>query len=197
MLYPGSARPVVLVVDDDAALRVALRRALVIAGFDVVLAAAGEEALALVEDGAPGAVVLDLGLPDIDGVEVAQRLREDGHDVPICMLSARSQVAERVAGLEAGADDYVVKPFAVDELAARLRALLRRRGVPCASPVRAGDVAVDPVRHVVRRGERELTLTPREFTLLDVLVRHSGQVLSRDQLLQLVWGYPVDVDTNV
>ena len=197
LLYPGSARPVVLVVDDDAALRVALRRALVIAGFDVLLAAAGEEALALVEDSAPGAVVLDLGLPDIDGVEVAQRLREDGHDVPICMLSARSQVAERVAGLEAGADDYVVKPFAVDELAARLRALLRRRGVPRASPVRAGDVAVDPVRHVVRRGERELTLTPREFTLLEVLVRHSGQVLSRDQLLELVWGYPVEVETNV
>jgi two-component system, OmpR family, response regulator PrrA len=197
MAYPGSTRPVVLVVEDDSAVRVALRRALVVEGFDVHVAADGEEALAVVDDDRPGAIVLDVGLPGIDGVEVARRLREDGHEVPICMLSARSQVAERVAGLEAGADDYVVKPFDVDELAARLRSLLRRARVPGAAPVRAGDVSVDPLRHLARRGDRVLALTPREFTLLEVLVRHSGQVLGRQQLLELVWGYAVEVDTNV
>jgi two-component system response regulator PrrA len=196
-LTAGSRRPLVLVVEDDMSLRVSLRRALIVKGFTVQMASAGEEALAFVEDHAPGVIVLDVGLPDLDGIAVTRALRERGHGVPICMLSARSQVVERVAGLEAGADDYLVKPFAVDELAARLLALLRRRGVPGASPARAGDVLVDPRRHLARRGERDLDLTPREYELLEVLVRHPGLVLSRDQLLELVWGYPVAVDTNV
>jgi len=197
MLPAGRDRPLVLVVEDDAALRVSLRRALVVKGFAVQLAATGEEAMAFVEDHVPGVLVLDVGLPDLDGIAVTRALRGRGHGVPICMLSARSQVVERVAGLEAGADDYLVKPFAVDELAARLLALLRGRGLPSAAPVRAGDVVVDPLRHVARHGSRELELTPREFSLLEIFARHPNQVLSRDQLLELVWGYPVEVDTNV
>jgi DNA-binding response OmpR family regulator len=196
-LSAGRDRPLVLVVEDDVALRVSLRRALVVKGFAVQLAATGREAMAFVEDHVPGVLVLDVGLPDLDGIAVTRALRGRGHALPICMLSARSQVVERVAGLEAGADDYLIKPFAVDELAARLLALLRGRGLPSSAPVRAGEVVVDPLRHIARHGTRELELTPREFALLEVLARHPNQVLSRDQLLELVWGYPVEVDTNV
>jgi DNA-binding response OmpR family regulator len=136
-------------------------------------------------------------MPDLDGVAVVRRLRAVGSEVPVCILSARDEIPDRVAGLQAGADDYVVKPFAVDELAARLHALLRRHRVDGVGPLSAGDIQVDPRRRIATREGRELDLTRREFDLLETFVRHPGQVLSREQLLQLVWGYTFDVQTNV
>jgi DNA-binding response OmpR family regulator len=163
----------------------------------VATAAGGKEALESVAQRPPAVIVLDVTMPDLDGVSVVRRLRAGGIDVPVCILSARDEVDDRVAGLQAGADDYLVKPFAIAELTARLEALLRRRGSEGAGPHMAGDIVVDPRRHVATRAGRELGLTRREFDLLDVFVRHPGQVLSRDQLLSLVWGYTTDVETNV
>ena len=191
------SEPLVLVVDDEATVRQALERALRLEGFAVTTAADGMEALAAVAQRPPAVIVLDVTMPRLDGVSVVRRLRSDGIDVPVCMLSARDEVEDRVAGLQAGADDYLVKPFAIAELTARLEALLRRRGQEGAGPHMAGDVVVDPRRHIATRDGRELALTRREFDLLDVFVRHPGQVLSRDQLLSLVWGYTTDVETNV
>ncbi|MEA2450340.1 MAG: two-component system, OmpR family, response regulator PrrA [Thermoleophilaceae bacterium] len=192
-----SNEPLVLVVDDEAMVREALERALRLEGFAVSTAAGGREALAEVKLRPPAVVVLDVTMPDLDGVSVLRRWRAEGLDVPVCILSARDEVHDRVAGLQAGADDYLVKPFALVELTARLQALLRRRGVQPDAPLSAGDVVVDPRRHMATRGGRDLELTRREFDLLDAFVRHPGQVLSRDQLLNLVWGYTTDVETNV
>ena len=160
-------------------------------------AAGGLAALESVALRPPAVIVLDVTMPDLDGVAVVRRLRADGVDVPVCILSARDEVDDRVAGLQAGADDYLVKPFAIAELTARLQALLRRRGTPGAGPLMVGDVIVDARRHVATRDGRELGLTRREFDLLEVFARHAGQVLSRDQLLRLGWGYSADVETNV
>ena len=160
-------------------------------------AAGGREALEAVAQRPPAVIVLDVTMPDLDGVSVLKRMRADGLDVPVCILSARDEVDDRVAGLQAGADDYLVKPFAIAELTARLQALLRRRGTPGAGPLVVGDVVIDARRHVATRGGRELELTRREFDLLEVFARHPGQVLSREQLLRLVWGYASDVETNV
>jgi len=189
--------PTVLVVDDDPAIRAALERALRLEGFAVEVAEGGERALALVEEQPPAVVVLDIGMPDVNGIEVTQRLRARGVEVPICILSARDEVADRVAGLQAGADDYVVKPFELQELVARLHALLRR--VPDAGtvPLRVGDLTIDPARRIVKRGAREIELTRREFELLEELARHAAMVLSRPQLLSRVWGYDFEVDGNV
>ena len=189
--------PTVLVVDDDRAIRTALERALRLEGFDVDTAAGGERALELIGERRPSVVLLDVVMPDLSGVEVARRLRGDGVEVPICMLSARDEVADRVAGLEAGADDYIVKPFALEEVVARLHALLRRSPTREAVPLRVGDLLIDPARRVVRRGEREVELTRREFEVLEELARHAGMVLSRPQLLERVWGYDFEVDGNV
>ena len=126
-----------------------------------------------------------------------RRLRDDGVDVPVCILSARDDVDDRVAGLQAGADDYLVKPFAIAELTARLQALLRRRGAEAPGPLVVGDLVIDPRRHVATRSGRDLDLTRREYELLEAFARHGGQVLSRDQLLRQVWGYNFDVETNV
>jgi DNA-binding response OmpR family regulator len=178
-------------------VRHALERALRYEGFAVATAAGGREALSAVGRRPPAVIVLDVTMPDIDGVTVVRRLRADGLDVPVCILSARDEVEDRVAGLQAGADDYLVKPFALAELTARLQALLRRRGTEFAGPLVAGDLVVDPRRHVAARGGRDLGLTRREFELLEVFARHPGQVLSRDQLLGLVWGYSFEVETNV
>jgi DNA-binding response OmpR family regulator len=191
------AEPLVLVVDDEASVREALERALRLEGFAVATAAGGTEALALVERRSPAVVVLDVTMPDLDGVSVVKRLRADGFDLPICILSARDEVDDRVAGLQAGADDYLIKPFALAELAARLHALLRRGAPNGPSSITAGDIVVDAARHRVKRGGRDLELTRREFELMGAFVRHSGQVLSREQLLRQVWGYPTDVETNV
>jgi two-component system, OmpR family, response regulator PrrA len=189
--------PQVLVVDDEASVRHALERALRLEGFAVSTAAGGNEALAAVAQRPPSVIVLDVSMPDLDGVSVVRRLRADGLHVPVCILSARDEVHDRVAGLQAGADDYLVKPFAIAELTARLHALLRRRGEPGPGPVVVGDLVVDVRRHVATRAGRDLELTRREFDLLEVFARHVGQVLSREQLLRLVWGYAADVETNV
>ena len=189
--------PLVLVVDDEATVRQALERALRLEGFAVSTAAGGRAALEEVAARPPAVVVLDVMMPDLDGVSVVRRMRADGVDVPVCILSARDEVDDRVAGLQAGADDYLVKPFALAELTARLNALLRRRGSDAAGPLVVGDLVIDPRRHVVTRGGRTLEPTRREFELLEVFARHPGQVLSRDQLLSQVWGYATDVETNV
>jgi DNA-binding response OmpR family regulator len=189
--------PRVLVVDDDEAIRTALERALALEGFVVSTVDGGGAALDTVDADPPDVIVLDVVMPDVDGVAVTRTLRDQGLHLPILILSALDEVGDRVAGLQAGADDYLVKPFAVDELVARLRALLRRRPEPVSVPLRVGDVEVDPARHVARRGDRDLELTRREFELLETFVRHAGIVLSRPQLLDQVWGYDFAVDGNV
>ena len=189
--------PRVLVVDDDAAIRQALERALRLEGFAVSTAAGGRAALAAVAARPPAGVVVDVMMSDLDGVSVVRRMRADGLDVPVCILSARDEVEDRVAGLQAGADDYLVKPFALAELTARLNALLRRRGSDGAAPIVVGDLIVDPRRPLVTRGGRALEPTRREFDLIEVFARHPGQVLSREQLLTQLWGYASDVETNV
>ncbi len=189
--------PTVLVVDDDRSIRTVLERSLRLEGFDVVAVADGEQALDRTVSMEPDVVVLDVGLPGVDGVEVVRRLRADGNDVPICILSARVEIGDRVTGLEAGADDYMVKPFAVAELVARLNALLRRRPESEATVLVAGDLRVDTARRQVRRGQRDVELTKREFHLLETLMRNQGIVLTRERLLELVWGYDFEVNTNV
>ncbi|MFL5780885.1 MAG: response regulator transcription factor [Thermoleophilaceae bacterium] len=193
----SSRDPLVLVVDDEATVRQALERALRLEGFAVATAAGGNEALTAVAERPPSVVVLDVTMPDLDGVSVVRKLRASGIDLPVCILSARDEVGDRVAGLQAGADDYLVKPFAIAELSARLHALLRRRGTDDGAARTVGDVVVDPKRHLATRAGRELDLTRREFELLETFARHPGQVLSREQLLELVWGYATAVETNV
>ena len=160
-------------------------------------AAGGREALDAIARRPPAVMVLDVTMPDLDGVTVVRRMRDQGVDIPVCILSARDDVDDRVAGLQAGADDYLVKPFALAELTARLQALLRRRGSDAPAALAVGDLVVDPRRHVAARAGRDLDLTRREFELLESFARHAGQVLSRDQLLRQVWGYNFDVETNV
>src|ERR671927_428287 len=154
-----------LVIDDDEQLLTALRRALAYEGYDVAVAPSGEEGLRLARDAPPDVVVLDVRLPGIDGLEVCRRLRAGG-DVPVLMLTARDEVADRVAGLDAGADDYLVKPFAVDELLARVRALLRRRGPSATDELRFADLTLNQSTRTVQRGGRLLALTPKEYDLL-------------------------------
>ena len=193
------AEPHVLVVDDDEDVRTSLERALRVSGFAVRGAADGISALRAVAELPPDCVVLDINMPGMDGVAVVTALRALGHEVPVCVLSARDTVDDRVAGLEAGADDYLVKPFALDELIARLRALLRR-----SPPVRTSDtmptvgpLRIDTARRQVTVNEREIELTKREYELLLVLAENATIVLSRQRLLELVWGYDFAVDTNV
>ncbi len=187
----------VLVVDDEASIRESLERALRLEGFAVETVDGGRAALAAVARQPPAVIVLDVTMPDLDGVSVLRRLRASGIDVPVCVLSARDDVEDRVAGLQAGADDYLVKPFALEELFARLHALLRRRGADPSTTIVLGELVVDHDRYVATRAGRELGLTRREFELLDTFARHPGKVLSRDQLLDQVWGYTTDVETNV
>ena len=189
--------PTVLLVDDDSAIRRIVATGLELEGFRVVPASGGHAALAAVERVRPAVVLLDLGMPDLDGLEVLARLRAAGDDVPVCVLSARDEVDDRVRGLQAGADDYVVKPFALEEVAARLHALLRRRPDPGQGVLHAGDLALDPRGHAATRGERDLELTRREFDLLHLLMRHPGEVLDRARLHEEVWGYTFDPGTNV
>jgi two-component system response regulator PrrA len=196
------AAPDLLVVDDDADVRASLERGLRLSGFAVRSAQDGPGALRAVHERVPDAVVLDLGLPGMDGVAVVTALRAMDHDVPVCVLSARDTVDDRVVGLEAGADDYMVKPFALTELVARLRALLRRgvRPAPDASSgdvVGAGPLRIDLARRTVHVGERPVDLTKREYELLVVLARNAEVVLTRERLLELVWGYDFATDTNV
>lgn len=187
----------VLLVDDDAAIRRTLASGLELEGFAVVPASGGRAALAACEQIHPAVVLLDLGMPDLDGLEVLRRLRAGGDDVPVCILSARDEVDDRVRGLQAGADDYVVKPFALEEVAARLEALLRRRPSGEDDVLRVGDVELDPKAHVATRAGRDLELTRREFELLHLFLRHPGEVLDRARLHEEVWGYTFDPGTNV
>jgi two-component system response regulator MprA len=187
-----------LVVDDDRALRDVLRRALMLAGYDVRLAESGAGALADVASSAPDAVVLDIGLPDIDGLEVCRLLRREGNRVPVLMLTARAAVSDRIDGLDAGADDYLVKPFDVDELKARLRALLRR-----AHGEGDGDggltfeqLRLDPSRHGVWVGESFVELTRTEYQLLELLMLNPRRVLPHSLIYDRVWGYDFGPSSN-
>jgi DNA-binding response OmpR family regulator len=188
---------VVLLVDDDAAIRRSVAEGLELEGFEVVPASGGRAALAAVEAVDPAVVVLDLAMPDLDGIEVLRRLREAGRDLPVCILSARDEVDDRVRGLEAGADDYVVKPFALEEVAARLHALLRRRPASNSGRLEVGDLVVDPPAARATRGGRDLELTRRELELLALFVSRPGEILTRRDMHEEVWGYTFDPGTNV
>jgi len=187
----------ILVVDDEPAVRESLRRALELEGYEVELAADGAEALERLANGPaePDAVLLDVLMPRVDGIEVCRRLREEGRRLPILMLTARAEVADRVAGLDAGADDYVVKPFALEELLARLRALLRRAGEEDEA-LRFADLALDPATREVFRGERPVELTRTEFSLLELFLRNPRQVLTRSLIFERVWGYDFGPASN-
>jgi two-component system response regulator MprA len=186
-----------LVVEDDPQVRAMLTRALRYEGFDVAAACDGAEAMAALRAERPDLLLLDLLLPDADGVELSRRLREVGDPVPILMLTARDTVSDRVAGFEAGADDYLVKPFSTAELIARVRALLRRaRDRPAPTARRFGDLHLDASTHEVRRGDRPVRLTRREFDLLAVFIDHPGTVLTRERLLTDAWGFRSPVETN-
>jgi two-component system response regulator MprA len=188
----------VLVVDDEPAVRVALERALRLESYDVELAADGREALDRLAVGAPpDAVVLDVAMPHVDGLEVCRRLRDAGDRTPVLMLTARDAVDDRVAGLDAGADDYLVKPFALKELKARLRALLRRTGsAGGGGELRFADLVLDPVGYEVWRGERKIELSRTEFHLLALFLEHPRQVLTRSQIFERVWGYDFGAGSN-
>jgi two-component system response regulator MprA len=170
-------------------VRDALERVLRTDGYEVELAADGASALSAAAVRGPDAVVLDVMLPALDGLEVCRRLRASGDRVPVLMVTARDAVRDRVAGLDAGADDYLVKPFSIEELRARVRALLRRAAGDDAEPLRFADLVLDPRAHLVTRGDRRIDLTRTEFGLLEVLLRHAGQVLTRSVIFDRVWGY--------
>jgi two-component system, OmpR family, response regulator MprA len=187
----------VLVVDDEPAVRRALERALTLDNYDVELAADGQEALDALATAPADAVVLDVMMPGVDGLEVARRMRRAGDRTPILMLTARDAIDDRVTGLDVGADDYLVKPFALRELQARLRALLRRSGEGSDGEVlRFGDLSLDPIAHEVRRGDRLIELTRTEFLLLELFLRHPRQVLTRSQIFEHVWGYDFGPTSN-
>jgi len=187
----------VLVVDDDKSIRTTLSRGLALEGFDVIVASDGLSALELAATDEPDVIVLDVTMPGIN--EVCRRLRAGGNDVPICMLSARDELDDRVAGLRAGADDYLVKPFALVELEARIEALLRRSEATDAADdiVVFGDLEIDGAGRRATRAGAVLELTRREFELLRVLAENQGVVMTRDRLLELVWGYDFETTTNV
>jgi two-component system response regulator MprA len=186
-----------LVVDDDAALREALALVLDLNGFEVTTAADGREAMRTLSTDRPDAVILDVLMPGLDGLEVCRRIRASGDRTPVLMLTARAEVSERVAGLEAGADDYLAKPFAREELIARLRALLRRTGWDGDEQIlRFEDLELDPLAHEARRGGRLLELTRTEFLLMELLMRHPRQVLARASIFDSVWGYDFGPASN-
>ena len=189
----------ILIVDDEEAVRTAVRRALVLAGYDVEMASNGEEALSLLAERAPDAIVLDVLMPGVDGIEVCTRLRAAGDHTPVLMLTARDAVGDRVAGLDAGADDYMVKPFALQELQARLRALLRRsgnNGADDAATLRFDDLTLDVAGHAAERAGRQIDLTRTEFLLLDLFMRNPRVVLTRSVIHERVWGYDFGPASN-
>ena len=187
----------ILVVDDDPALRAALDRAIKLEGYRVSFAHDGRQALQMMTGASQDAVILDLGLPLMDGVEVCRRARERGDRTPVLMLTARDAVSDRVEGLDAGADDYLVKPFALDELLARLRALLRRTvATPAEAILKFADMVLDLQTMDVRRGKRDLELTRTEFRLLELFMRNPRVVLSRSRIFEEVWGYDFGASSN-
>jgi two-component system response regulator MprA len=189
--------PRVLVVDDEPAVRRALERALRLDSYDVTLAADGEEALDAMATAPADAVILDVAMPRLDGLEVCRRLRQAGDRTPVLMLTARDAIDDRVLGLDVGADDYLVKPFALRELQARLRALLRRASEGSDGEVlRYNDLVLDPVAHEVHRGDRLIDLSRTEFLLLELFMQHPRQVLTRSTIFERVWGYDFGPTSN-
>jgi two-component system response regulator MprA len=189
----------ILVVDDDRAVRDSLRRSLTFNGYHVALAEDGVQALSAISERQPDALVLDVAMPKLDGLATCRALRASGNDVPVLVLTARDAVSDRVAGLDAGADDYLVKPFALEELLARLRALLRRTSTSGDDPVQVltyADLSVNPATREVRRGERTISLTRTEFALLELLARHPRVVLDRARILDDVWGFDFATSAN-
>jgi two-component system response regulator MprA len=186
----------ILVVDDEPTVRDSLGRALRLDGYDVELAADGAEGLTKARTRAPDAIVLDVLMAGMDGLETCRELRARGNRTPVLMLTARDGVGDRVAGLDAGADDYLVKPFALDELRARLRALLRRAGGGDGHLLVFGDVVMDTAAYEVHRGHRRLKLTKTEFALLRLFLEHPRQVLTRSQVLERIWGYDFGRSSN-
>ncbi len=189
----------ILVVDDDRAVRESLRRSLSFNGYTVDLAEDGVEALEAINNERPDALVLDVMMPRLDGLEVCRQLRSTGDDLPILVLTARDSVSERVSGLDAGADDYLPKPFALEELLARLRALLRRTGPEDASEgavMTFADLTLDPSTREVHRGNRSISLTRTEFSLLEMLIANPRRVLTRSRILEEVWGFDFPTSGN-
>src|ERR671939_992357 len=188
----------ILVVDDERAVRESLRRALELEGYDVELAGDGLEGLARVEDSQPDVLILDVLMPGMDGLEMCRRLRRAGNRLPVLMLTARDAVENRVAGLDAGADDYVTKPFALEELLARIRALLRRTtdADGAGEVLRFADLELDPGTREVRRGGELIELTRTEFSLLELFMRNPRQVLTRSIIFERVWGYDFGYGSN-
>ena len=187
----------ILVVDDERAVRESLRRALELEGYEIELAADGSEALYRLDGSEePDAMILDVLMPGVDGLEVCRRLRGTGSKLPVLMLTARTEVEDRVAGLDAGADDYVTKPFALEELLARVRALLRRTSDEEGDVVRFGDLELDPTTREVTRGGRPIELTRTEFSLLELFMRNPRQVLTRTIIFERVWGYDFGYASN-
>jgi two-component system response regulator MprA len=188
----------IFVVEDDQAVRDALRRALELEGYGVELAGDGEEALRRLEarEVEPDAIVLDVLMPKLDGLEVCRSLRRSGDRTPVLMLTARDQVADRVAGLDAGADDYLVKPFALEELLARVRALLRRTANGAVDVLRFADLELDPATREVRRDGELIELTRTEFSLLELFLLNPRQVLTRSLIFERVWGYDFGFGSN-
>jgi two-component system, OmpR family, response regulator MprA len=185
----------ILVVDDERAVREALERALRLEGYEVELASDGQQALLSIAARTVDAIVLDILMPVMDGIETCRALRRMGNRTPVLMLTARHEVDDRVAGLDAGADDYLVKPFALEELLARLRALLRRT-VGDEGPLSFADLTLDPGTHEVQRGDRSIELTRTEFLLLELFMRNPRQVLTRDVIFDRVWGYDFGPSSN-
>jgi len=187
----------ILVVDDERAVRDSLRRALELEGYEIELAADGSEALARLEDGSePDAMILDVLMPGTDGLEVCRRIRRTGSRLPVLLLTARAEVGDRVAGLDAGADDYVTKPFALEELLARVRALLRRTQDEGQDKLLFADLELDPGTRDVRRGGDRIELTRTEFSLLELFLRNPRQVLTRSVIFERVWGYDFGFGSN-
>jgi two-component system response regulator MprA len=187
----------ILVVDDERAVRESLRRALELEGYEIELAGDGNEALYRLESSdEPDAMILDVLMPGVDGLEVCRRIRDTGSKLPVLMLTARTEVEDRVAGLDAGADDYVTKPFALEELLARVRALLRRVSEDGDEVLRFGDLELDPGTREVRRGDRQIELTRTEFSLLELFLRNPRQVLTRSVIFERVWGYDFGFGSN-
>jgi len=193
---PEQPKHRVLVVEDDGAVRRAVERALTFEGYDTVTARDGAEALSIVLNDNIEAIVLDVMMPIVDGLEACRRIRARGDTTPILILTARTEVSDRVAGLDAGADDYLVKPFALEELLARLRALLRRSSGSVAEVMKVGDLVMDTSSRVVRRGDTVLDLTKTEFDLLELLLSNAGIVLDRDTIYDRIWGFDFFTSSN-
>jgi two-component system response regulator MprA len=192
-----SDQPLVLVVDDDQRIASAIRRALIYEGYQVEVARDGPVALTHVRERPPDLMILDVMLPGLDGMEVARRLQAGGGEFPILMLTAKDGTSDRVRGLDAGADDYLVKPFAYEELLARVRALLRRRAPRRQRTIRYADISMDLGAHEVKRDGRLIALTAKEFDLLELFVRNPRQVLTRERIMDAVWGFDFGATSNV